>query len=122
MPSEASLSRFGVLPAIMPRWYAPMLNHPTSSPMTTRMLGFCCCAGAGVGAGACARLISTGEAVSISAAAAPPASRHNNLLLIEDSLSGVGEQRSIGEDHQLRRRGPPERSRCGGFGPARPAC
>src|SRR5208282_2283742 len=39
MPWEASLSRFGVLPDMIPRWYAPMLNQPTSSPMMTRMLG-----------------------------------------------------------------------------------
>src|SRR5277367_4980192 len=44
MPSDASLSRFGVLPDMIPRWYAPMLNHPTSSPMITRMLGFLSCA------------------------------------------------------------------------------
>src|ERR1700752_3949744 len=43
MPSDASLSRFGVLPDIIPRWYAPTLNQPTSSPMITRMLGFCPC-------------------------------------------------------------------------------
>src|SRR5215471_13228407 len=47
MPCPASLSRFGVLPDIMPRWYAPMLNHPTSSPMMTRILGCFCCALAG---------------------------------------------------------------------------
>src|SRR5258706_4830962 len=40
MPSDASLSRFGVFPDIIPRWYAPMLNQPTSSPMMTRMFGF----------------------------------------------------------------------------------
>src|SRR3954453_15887741 len=48
MPCEASLSRFGVFPDIMPRWYAPMLNQPTSSPMMTSMFGGrCCCAVAG---------------------------------------------------------------------------
>src|SRR5271155_1295238 len=40
MPSLASLSRFGVLPAINPRWYAPMFHMPISSPMMTTMLGF----------------------------------------------------------------------------------
>src|SRR5271156_1730024 len=44
MPSLASLSRFGVLPDMIPWLYAPMLNHPTSSPMITRMLGFLSCA------------------------------------------------------------------------------
>src|SRR6476660_3625632 len=49
MPSDASLSRFGVFPDMMPRWYAPMLNQPTSSPMMTIMFGgrCCCCAVAG---------------------------------------------------------------------------
>src|SRR5215470_19762356 len=49
MPSDASLSRFGVLPDMIPRWYAPILNQPTSSPMMTRMFGglCCCCAAAG---------------------------------------------------------------------------
>src|SRR5262245_25501085 len=48
MPSDASLSRFGVLPDIIPRWYAPMLNQPTSSPIMTSMFGGrCCCAEAG---------------------------------------------------------------------------
>src|SRR5713101_586837 len=40
MPSLAILSRFGVRPAIMPRWYAPMFHMPMSSPMMKRMLGF----------------------------------------------------------------------------------
>src|SRR5215471_17701820 len=50
MPSDASLSRFGVFPDMIPRWYAPILNQPTSSPMMTRMFGgrCCCCADAGV--------------------------------------------------------------------------
>jgi len=42
MPSFAILSRFGVRPAINPRWYAPMFHMPMSSPMMTRMLGFFC--------------------------------------------------------------------------------
>src|SRR5262245_9714619 len=40
MPWDANLSRFGVLPAMIPRWYAPMLNQPTSSPMMNTMFGF----------------------------------------------------------------------------------
>ena len=40
MPCDASLSRFGVLPDIMPWLYAPILNQPTSSPMMTIIFGF----------------------------------------------------------------------------------
>src|SRR5262245_56664114 len=40
MPWDASLSRFGVFPDIMPRWYAPMFQTPMSSPMMTTMIGF----------------------------------------------------------------------------------
>ena len=42
MPSEASLSRLGVRPAMMPWLYAPILNQPMSSPMMTMMLGLFC--------------------------------------------------------------------------------
>src|SRR3989442_1202502 len=33
-------SMLGVLPPIMPRWYALRFHMPTSSPMMTTMLGF----------------------------------------------------------------------------------
>src|SRR5271169_1348053 len=44
MPSDASLSRFGVRPAMMPWLYTPMFDHPTSSPMMKIMFGFFSCA------------------------------------------------------------------------------
>jgi hypothetical protein len=31
---------FGVLPAITPRWYAPMFHIPMSSPVITMMFGW----------------------------------------------------------------------------------
>src|SRR6266700_7903378 len=65
MPSLAILSRFGVRPAIMPRWYAPMFHMPMSSPMMTRMLGCL--------AGACAR---AGDAIDSAAARPTTAARH----------------------------------------------
>src|SRR5215475_7326550 len=40
MPCDASLSRLGVFPDMIPWWYAPMLNQPTSSPIMTIMFGF----------------------------------------------------------------------------------
>src|SRR6516162_11820129 len=49
MPWRANWSRFGVRPAMMPRWYAPRLNQPTSSPMMKTMLGLlCACAVAAI--------------------------------------------------------------------------
>src|SRR4051794_4603556 len=33
---------FGVRPAMMPWWYAPMLNQPMSSPMMKMTFGRCC--------------------------------------------------------------------------------
>src|SRR6516164_6738344 len=45
--ADGFATMFGVLPDMIPRWYAPILNQPTSSPMMTRMLGLCCCAHTG---------------------------------------------------------------------------
>src|SRR5271167_2400089 len=61
MPSDASRSRFGVLPAMMPWLYAPMLAQPMSSPMMRIMLGLLCCA------------------------VADPATRHSTAAIINES-------------------------------------